>query len=115
MFSLLSSPTFHRRKITLSARRFIHLRPADELDGLLLVFLPILCLLELDGRRVVRNTEGACFCCEGCRAVYGFIRSEGLTDFYEKRRQEWKVTGPVEAGAIEDMNYIADVLYDRKK
>ncbi len=45
------------------------------------------CLLEVPESEGVRGSGGHLFCCQGCRAVYEFIRGEGLDTFY--RRRNW--------------------------
>ena len=47
---------------------------------------------ELNGKRKV-------FCCHGCNGIYRLIRSEGLEDFYAKRRA-W-TPGPAEDKAVD--------------
>jgi Cu2+-exporting ATPase len=45
------------------------------------------CLLPCPEPGLPPDADGSVFCCEGCRAVYGFIRGEGLDAFY--RRRAW--------------------------
>jgi Cu2+-exporting ATPase len=45
------------------------------------------CLLPCPESAPPSDGDGRVFCCEGCRAVYGFIRGEGLEEFY--RRRDW--------------------------
>ena len=47
---------------------------------------------DIDGRQKV-------FCCHGCRGIYRIIHSEGLDEFYAKRR-EWP-PGPAEDKAVD--------------
>jgi Cu2+-exporting ATPase len=47
---------------------------------------------DIDGRRKV-------FCCQGCSGIYRLIHSEGLDEFYAKRR-EW-TPGPAEDKAVD--------------
>jgi len=59
------------------------------------------CLLAVPGEAAIRETidgKEAIFCCPGCRAIYGLLRSEGLTGFYT-RRQGW-TPGPPEAARV---------------
>ncbi len=52
------------------------------------------CLLTFPQRDAIREeVDGSqqVFCCHGCRGVYFLIRSEGLTDFYDKRH--WDAPG----------------------
>jgi Cu2+-exporting ATPase len=52
------------------------------------------CLIEFpegEAQWVEIAGERHVFCCSGCRAIFGFIRSEGLGSFYEKR--SWEETG----------------------
>ncbi|MBI5076460.1 MAG: heavy metal translocating P-type ATPase [Nitrospirae bacterium] len=52
------------------------------------------CLLSFPERDAIReevDNNGHVFCCHGCRGVYFLIRSEGLTDFYDKRH--WDAPG----------------------
>ncbi|MBI5634937.1 MAG: heavy metal translocating P-type ATPase [Nitrospirae bacterium] len=52
------------------------------------------CLLTFPERDAIREeVDGGqhVFCCHGCRGVYFLIRSEGLTDFYDKRH--WDAPG----------------------
>ena len=64
------------------------------------------CLLSFPERDAIREeTDGIThvFCCHGCRGVYFLIRSEGLTDFYEKRH--WDTPGtPVNPQKELDLN-----------
>lgn len=55
------------------------------------------CMLEVTEREAVReeiNGQSKVFCCHGCSGIYRLIRSEGLDDFYS-RRKEWS-PGPAE-------------------
>jgi len=45
------------------------------------------CLLPCGEADSIADETGRIFCCEGCRAVHGFISGEGLEDFY--RRRQW--------------------------
>ncbi|MDD5761058.1 MAG: heavy metal translocating P-type ATPase [bacterium] len=59
------------------------------------------CLLEVPEESATRETvdgKEAIFCCPGCRAIHGLLRSEGLTGFYA-RRQGW-TPGPPEAARV---------------
>ena len=59
------------------------------------------CLLELPEESAIRETVDGMekfFCCPGCRAIFGLLRSEGLSGFYEKRLG-W-IPGPPEAARI---------------
>jgi len=60
------------------------------------------CLLQFTERDAVYETINGVkkvFCCHGCRGVYQLINSEGLDDFY-RRRREW-TPGPVSAAPVE--------------
>ncbi|HTG01910.1 MAG TPA: heavy metal translocating P-type ATPase [Nitrospirota bacterium] len=64
------------------------------------------CLLEFPEREAVYDESGGStkvFCCHGCQGVYQLINSEGLDDFY-RRRKEWapgpSVTTAVDVGAF---------------
>jgi Putative metal-binding domain of cation transport ATPase len=49
------------------------------------------CLLEFPDREAVYDESNGAkkiFCCHGCQGVYHLINSEGLDDFY-RRRREW--------------------------
>jgi len=48
---------------------------------------------EINGQRKI-------FCCNGCRGVFRFITSEGLSDFYDRRESAW-TPGPPDEGPIE--------------
>ena len=59
------------------------------------------CLLEVTEASATRETiDGveAAFCCPGCRAIHGLLRSEGLTGFYA-RRHGW-TPGPPETARV---------------
>ena len=59
------------------------------------------CLLEVTEASAIRETiDGveAAFCCPGCRAIHGLLRSEGLTGFYA-RRLGW-TPGPPETARV---------------
>jgi Cu2+-exporting ATPase len=59
------------------------------------------CLLEVTEASATRETiDGVetVFCCPGCRAIHGLLRSEGLTGFYA-RRHGW-TPGPPETARI---------------
>ncbi|MFA6147928.1 MAG: heavy metal translocating P-type ATPase [bacterium] len=59
------------------------------------------CLLEVPEGSAIRETvdgEETAFCCPGCRAIHGLLRSEGLTGFYARRRG-W-TPGPPEAARV---------------
>jgi Cu2+-exporting ATPase len=59
------------------------------------------CLLEVPEASATRETidgKEAIFCCPGCRAIHGLLRSEGLTGFYA-RRQGW-TPGPPETARV---------------
>jgi len=60
------------------------------------------CMLEVSDRDAVRDEidgQAKVFCCHGCSGIYRLIHSEGLDDFYEKRR-EW-VPGPSELQVVD--------------
>jgi Cu2+-exporting ATPase len=60
------------------------------------------CLLEVPERDAVYdevNGQRKVFCCHGCNGIYRLIRSEGLEEFYAKRR-EW-TPGPSEDMAVD--------------
>ena len=60
------------------------------------------CLLQFPEREAVNdevNGVKKVFCCHGCQGVYLLINSEGLEDFY-KRRKEW-TPGPVSAASVD--------------
>jgi len=59
------------------------------------------CLLAVPEEAAIRETidgKETTFCCPGCRAIFGLLRSEGLTGFY-RRRQGW-TPGPPEAARV---------------
>jgi len=59
------------------------------------------CLLEVTAATALRETvdgREALFCCPGCRGIFILLRSEGLSDFYS-RRKGW-TPGPPEAALI---------------
>jgi Cu2+-exporting ATPase len=60
------------------------------------------CMLEVPERDAVYdeiNGQRKVFCCHGCNGIYRLIRSEGLEEFYAKRR-EW-TPGPAEDKAVD--------------
>jgi len=67
------------------------------------------CLLPCPESAPPPDGDGSVFCCEGCRAVYGFIRGEGLEDFYSRR--DWDprdsepvpLVGEIDASPFEDL------------
>ena len=59
------------------------------------------CLLEVQEESAIRETidgKETLFCCPGCRAIHGLLRSEGLTGFYA-RRHGW-TPGPPETARV---------------
>ena len=59
------------------------------------------CLLEVPEESAIREAidgEETNFCCPGCRAIHGLLRSEGLTGFYARRRG-W-TPGPPESARV---------------
>ena len=59
------------------------------------------CLLEVTEESAIRETidgKETIFCCPGCRAIHGLLRSEGLTGFYA-RRHGW-TPGPPETARV---------------
>jgi len=59
------------------------------------------CLLEMPEESATRETidgKETTFCCPGCRAIHGLLRSEGLTGFYARRRG-W-TPGPPESARV---------------
>jgi P-type Cu2+ transporter len=59
------------------------------------------CLLEVPEASATRETvdgKETIFCCPGCRAIHGLLRSEGLTGFYA-RRHGW-TPGPPESSRV---------------
>jgi Cu2+-exporting ATPase len=59
------------------------------------------CLLEFPEESAARETidgKETIFCCPGCRAIHGLLRSEGLTGFYA-RRKGW-TPGPPETARV---------------
>jgi len=59
------------------------------------------CLLEVPEESAIRETidgKESVFCCPGCRAIHGLLRSEGLTGFYA-RRHGW-TPGPPETARV---------------
>ncbi|MHB8845231.1 MAG: heavy metal translocating P-type ATPase [Nitrospirota bacterium] len=64
------------------------------------------CLLPMDERDAVHvNVDGApkVFCCHGCSGVYQLIHSEGLDDFYARRRA-W-VPGPAALHSVDAASF----------
>jgi Cu2+-exporting ATPase len=62
---------------------------------------------EKDAVYIDANGSRKVFCCHGCRAVYQLINSEGLDDFY-RRRREWQ-PGPVASLPIDLAAFAAQV------
>ena len=61
------------------------------------------CSLQVAEARAVFdeiNGERKVFCCNGCRGVFRFISSEGLTDFYDRREDSW-TPGPPDESPVE--------------
>lgn len=59
------------------------------------------CLLDVPEKYATRDTidgKETVFCCPGCRAIYGLLRSEGLSGFYS-RRKGW-TPGPPETARV---------------
>jgi len=59
------------------------------------------CLLDVPEESAIRETidgKETIFCCPGCRAIHGLLRSEGLTGFYD-RRHGW-TPGPPETARV---------------
>ena len=59
------------------------------------------CLLEVPDASATRETfdgKETIFCCPGCRAIHGLLRSEGLSGFYA-RRHGW-TPGPPEGSRV---------------
>jgi P-type Cu2+ transporter len=59
------------------------------------------CLLEVSEGAAVRETidgREAYFCCTGCRGIHALLRSEGLSEFYD-RRDGWLPGPPADAGS----------------
>ncbi len=59
------------------------------------------CLLEVPEESATRETidgKETIFCCPGCRAIHGLLRSEGLSGFYT-RRKGW-TPGPPETARV---------------
>ncbi len=68
------------------------------------------CLIEFpDNEAVYDSLNGSqkVFCCHGCQDVYQLINSEGLDDFY-RRRREWQ-PGPVVARPVDLAAFAAQV------
>jgi Cu2+-exporting ATPase len=55
------------------------------------------CLLPCSDAGKVAGEDGSVFCCAGCRAVYEFIRGEGLQAFYLRR--DWNPLDSVPAAS----------------
>ncbi len=72
------------------------------------------CLLTFPERDAVYNEikgQKHIFCCNGCSGIYTLIRSEGLDDFYKKRK--WGETGISAALITEiDVKPFADLVRD---
>jgi len=65
------------------------------------------CMLEVSERDAVRDEidgQAKVFCCHGCSGIYRLIHSEGLDDFYEKRRK-W-VPGPADQRIVEVSSFL---------
>ena len=61
------------------------------------------CSLQVPDKTAVTdeiNGEKKIFCCNGCRGVFRFISSEGLSDFYDRRESSW-TPGPPDERPIE--------------
>lgn len=68
------------------------------------------CLIEFPDHEAVYDTVNGSqkiFCCHGCQGVYQLINSEGLDDFYQRRR-DWQ-PGPVVAGPVDLAAFVAQV------
>ncbi len=68
------------------------------------------CLLKVSERDAVYddcNGQRKVFCCHGCSGIYRLIKSEGLEEFYQKRR-EW-TPGPAEDKTV-DVSIFLDGL-----
>jgi len=60
------------------------------------------CMLKFPEREAIRdaiNGQEKIFCCHGCSGIYRLVRSEGLDDFYLKRR-DWS-PGPSEDKTVD--------------
>jgi len=55
---------------------------------------------EIDGEKKV-------FCCHGCKGIYHLVHSEGLDDFYAKRRS-W-IPGPSENSPVDRSSFLDNV------
>ncbi|MEW6602026.1 MAG: heavy metal translocating P-type ATPase [Nitrospirota bacterium] len=55
-----------------------------------------------DSKAVVDEIKGEkrVFCCNGCRGIFRFISSEGLSDFYDRRESSW-TPGPPDERPVE--------------
>jgi Cu2+-exporting ATPase len=61
------------------------------------------CLLEFSVEKAVYDEIDEAkkvFCCSGCRGVYHLINSEGLSEFYDRREEEW-FAGPPGEGSLD--------------
>jgi Cu2+-exporting ATPase len=68
------------------------------------------CLLEVQDRDAVRaEIDGRThiFCCNGCSGIYRMIHSEGLDDFYT-RRKDWQ-PGPAELASVDVSAFVSDL------
>jgi Cu2+-exporting ATPase len=69
------------------------------------------CLIEFpEGEAVYYDAADGSkkvFCCHGCQGVYQLINSEGLDDFYQRRR-EWQ-PGPVSSKPVDLAAFVAQV------
>jgi len=69
------------------------------------------CMLEVSDRDAVHediNGRECVFCCHGCSGIYRLIRSEGLDEFYVRRR-DWS-PGPAEDRPL-DVSAFREVLH----
>ena len=60
------------------------------------------CMLEVSDKDAIRDEidgQAKVFCCRGCSGIYRLIRSEGLDDFYAKRR-DWP-PGPADQRSVD--------------
>ena len=57
------------------------------------------CSLQVDETKAFFdeiNGQKKVFCCSGCRGIFRFINSEGLSDFYDRREYTWSPGPPDE-------------------
>ncbi|MFC1657746.1 heavy metal translocating P-type ATPase metal-binding domain-containing protein, partial [Candidatus Moduliflexota bacterium] len=68
------------------------------------------CLLGIGDGEAVGGPDGKIFCCEGCRAVFAFIREEGMEAFYRRRTWKEEDSFPSEPVSLTDRAPFEDIV-----